>query len=318
MPPVKTSIYIDGFNLYHRSLKDTPYKWLDFKSLFSKILPPHRNEINHIKYFTSPVSALEDVHRPQRQDAYIRALKAYIPEIEIYWGRFQTHPKSMPKANPDYPTTSSDVYLRDAKGNLIYDRVVRVEEKGSDVNIAMHLLNDAWLNQYGCAVLVSNDNDIAGALTLLEKYHPKKIRGLITPFCAASLRASLSSKPLNPDHLLTPAKDLIDNVNFVRQMREGVLRDSQLPDIIPGTTIHKPIDWCCGRVSKYPFQKEGLDFDLIIPKCIQKGYVTSDYQVDLGFLTVDQEFKGWFPQYNKSHFNQIQSLLHLFRSYRES
>ena len=317
MPPKNTSIYIDGFNLYHRSLKDTPFKWLDFKSLVSKILPPDRNKINHIKYFTAPVAALDDAQRPQKQDTYIRALKAYIPEIEIYWGRFQTHPKKMPKADPHYPETSSDIYLRDARGRLIYERVVKVEEKGSDVNIAMHLLNDAWLNQYECAVLISNDNDIAGALNLLKRHHPAKTLGLITPFCAARLRATIFSKSINPDDMLTPAKDLIDNVDFVRQMRQGVLADSQLPDIIPGTTIHKPLDWCCGVVSKYIFQKEGLDFDLIMPRCIQKGYVTSTYFVDLGFLRVDQEFKNWFPQYNKSHFDQIQSILHLFRAYRE-
>lgn len=30
--------------------------------------------------------------------------------------------------------------------------VVKTEEKGSDVNLAVHLLNDAWLDVYDCAV----------------------------------------------------------------------------------------------------------------------------------------------------------------------
>jgi hypothetical protein len=30
---------------------------------------------------------------------------------------------------------------------------------------------------------------------------------------------------------------------FIKRIREGVLRDSQLPDPIPGTNISKPVDW---------------------------------------------------------------------------
>jgi hypothetical protein len=33
---VRTSIYIDGFNLYYRALKGTPYKWLDVKKACCK------------------------------------------------------------------------------------------------------------------------------------------------------------------------------------------------------------------------------------------------------------------------------------------
>ena len=39
--------------------------------------------------------------------------------------------------------------------------VIKTEEKGSDVNLAVHLLNDAWLDRYECAVVVSNDSDLA-------------------------------------------------------------------------------------------------------------------------------------------------------------
>ena len=31
--PMKTNIYIDGFNLYYGCVKDTPYKWLDLAKL---------------------------------------------------------------------------------------------------------------------------------------------------------------------------------------------------------------------------------------------------------------------------------------------
>ena len=28
-----TNVYIDGFNLYYRALKDTPFRWLDLRKL---------------------------------------------------------------------------------------------------------------------------------------------------------------------------------------------------------------------------------------------------------------------------------------------
>jgi hypothetical protein len=55
--PVKTSIYIDGFNLYYGSFKENPLcKWLDLHALFTRILKPH-HEINCINYFTANISA---------------------------------------------------------------------------------------------------------------------------------------------------------------------------------------------------------------------------------------------------------------------
>jgi hypothetical protein len=56
----KTSIYIDGYNLYYSRLKGTPFKWLDVVSLFrDQILPPQdpHADVVAVKYFTSPVKA---------------------------------------------------------------------------------------------------------------------------------------------------------------------------------------------------------------------------------------------------------------------
>ena len=53
---MRTNIYIDGFNLYYGSLKDTPYKWLDLKALFSRILNPDHT-ILAIKLYTAKVAA---------------------------------------------------------------------------------------------------------------------------------------------------------------------------------------------------------------------------------------------------------------------
>jgi len=36
---MRTYVYVDGFNLYYSALKNTPYKWLDLRALFARILP---------------------------------------------------------------------------------------------------------------------------------------------------------------------------------------------------------------------------------------------------------------------------------------
>jgi uncharacterized LabA/DUF88 family protein len=41
-----------------------------------------------------------------------------------------------------------------------YVRVTKTEEKGSDVNIATHLLMDAFDDAYELAVIISNDSDL--------------------------------------------------------------------------------------------------------------------------------------------------------------
>ena len=45
-------------------------------------------------------------------------------------------------------------------GQQRFVQVVKTEEKGSDVNIASHLLVDAFKNAYDCALLVSGDSDL--------------------------------------------------------------------------------------------------------------------------------------------------------------
>lgn len=43
-----TYVYIDGFNLYYRAVRNTPYKWLDLKALCERIFP--NNRVIRIKY----------------------------------------------------------------------------------------------------------------------------------------------------------------------------------------------------------------------------------------------------------------------------
>ena len=83
----RTFIYVDGFNLFYRCLKGTPYKWLDLLKLFRSVLPP-TNNIIRVRYFTADVSGRRDPVKPIHQQAYLRALST-IPQLSIHKGRFQ-------------------------------------------------------------------------------------------------------------------------------------------------------------------------------------------------------------------------------------
>lgn len=205
----KTYVYIDGFNLYYRGVKNTPYKWLDLKSLCQKVLD-NTHKIESIKYFTAIVSGKIDPQKPIKQQVYIRALSKYIPEFSVYYGHFLTHPAW---AKLEKPSADKE-----------FVRIIKTEEKGSDVNLALHLLNDAWLDKYDCAVIVSNDSDLVEAINIVKRQHNKKI-GLILPFKCY------------------PSKTLMSKVDFIKSIRKSALANSQLPASIPGTKIHKPDTW---------------------------------------------------------------------------
>jgi hypothetical protein len=130
---ISSIVYVDGFNLYYGAVKGTPYKWLDISKLCHFLLP--KNQVLKIKYFTALVNPRpDDPGQPLRQQIYLRALRC-LPNLEIILGHFLTHIVSMPLANCP-------------PKNQKYVQVIKTEEKGSDVNIATHMLNDGYKDAY--------------------------------------------------------------------------------------------------------------------------------------------------------------------------
>lgn len=153
---MRTSVYIDGFNLYYRALKGTPYRWLDVLALSSHLVQP-ANRITCIRYFTARVKPSS--HKPDqhvRQDTYMQALIAHTPCLAIHEGQYYQHVVRMPLARP-------------APGQSRMVDVIKSEEKGSDVNLAVHLLNDAWEHAFDVALVISNDSDLAEAIRVARR-----------------------------------------------------------------------------------------------------------------------------------------------------
>ncbi len=207
---MKTSIYVDGFNLYYRALKRTPHKWLNLDALCRFLLPGHH--INQIKYYTAHVSARpNDPDQPTRQQTYLRALRT-LPNVSIILGSFLTNKVRALRADRPAGTTE-------------YVTIFKTEEKGSDVNLAAHLLHDGYRNDYEQAVIITNDSD------------------LVEPIRIVRDSLGLPVGILNPSKRPNPL--LVRHATFIKPIRHGVLRASQFPLTLKDSAgvFHKPPSW---------------------------------------------------------------------------
>ena len=59
-------------------------------------------------------------------------------------------------------------------------QVIKTEEKGSDVNIAVNLLHDGYQGKYDLAVLVTNDSDLLSAIQIVQNALGLKV-GILNP-----------------------------------------------------------------------------------------------------------------------------------------
>ena len=168
---IRTNIYIDGFNFYYRALRGTAYRWLGIGKLAHLLLP--RNQINRIRYFTAVVTSRpSDPTQAQRQQAYLRALRT-IPNLTVHYGHFLANTKRRPLARQ--PQTGPRVV-----------EVLDSEEKGSDVNLASHLLMDGFEEDYELAVVISNDSDLQLPVRMVRTRLGKQV-GVFDPSNTNSL-----------------------------------------------------------------------------------------------------------------------------------
>ena len=208
---MRTRVYIDGFNLYYGCLKGTPAKWLNPASLCDNLLP--KNKIEHLRYFTATVSSRpNDPDQATRQQTYFRALDTE-RRITIHLGHFLTHEVEMPDA------------AAWRSGKFVPRRVVRTEEKGSDVNLATFLLMDAVDDLFDCAVIISNDSDLKEPIAQVRRRFRKTI-GLLNPQRYAS-------------------RALLPLAHFVKPIRYAALARAQFPQQMTDVvgTFTKPARW---------------------------------------------------------------------------
>jgi NYN domain len=221
---VRTSVYIDGFNLYY-ALKPTRYKWLDVSQLCRLMLP--KNTIHRIRYFTARLVARPgNPGQLQRQDVYLRALGT-IQILSVHLGTFLSNPK--------------EVVLADSPpGHPRFVRIIHTEEKGSDVNLATHLLLDGFRGDYEVAVVISNDSDLMEPIRVVREELKLPI-GVLCPHD-------------------NPSRQLRSAASFWREIRTATLAKAQFADVLTDEAgeFHKPERWNAGakdRPSRKPAKR---------------------------------------------------------------
>jgi hypothetical protein len=161
----------------------------------------HPAQVTRVIYCTARVDASDNPSGHADQEAYLNALTAMRSVDEIAFGRYVARVKSLPLAvkepsgRPRLVRAGWPVMIQDNTGGPVNDARFMVsvafrEEKGSDVNVASHLLIDVLLGKIDAAIVISNDSDLQFPI---EQARLRVPVGLINPNSnqtAGALRAT--------------------------------------------------------------------------------------------------------------------------------
>jgi hypothetical protein len=175
-------MYVDGFNLYDgaRGLcgRGTPgWRWLDIGALATSLVANRVNwssaSIERVSYCTALIDAATNPSGYADQDVYIKALTSMgtVDRLEVgyYVSRVKQAPLAVrgpgPAGVPQIVQAGWPIVVQDSNGKPVAGAtfmasVAQREEKGSDENLASHLLIDVLTDQIDAAVVISNDSDL--------------------------------------------------------------------------------------------------------------------------------------------------------------
>ena len=157
----KLSIFIDGYNLYHAvdNLKKPHLKWANPR-IFCKFFVNHKFEdVARIKFFTAfPKHKSFEVQA--RYKDFTDALKHY--DIEVVEWNFK---KKLVTINLDGQ----------------HHTKITHEEKESDVNIALAILEDAFEKTSDRILVITNDSDITPAIKMAREKNKELKINILTP-----------------------------------------------------------------------------------------------------------------------------------------
>lgn len=244
---MRVGVYVDGFNLYYGGLRSvgkngaSGWKWLDLRALATKYAHWGGAHVQRVVYCTARVNDPSDPTQTQKQNFYLQALTASGSVDVIQEGYYTSWAKEMAMTNEEAgaraPTAKTDIgqlewwtdglrIRRSHRDGTIFATVRRREEKGSDVNVATHLLVDVLTRAVDAVIVISNDSDLALPLAVARQYVPV---GLINP-SPNQLAGALKG---NPDDGV--------GAHWWRRLDPAVWFQCQMPDQVDG--IFKPEGW---------------------------------------------------------------------------
>ena len=244
---MRVGAYIDGFNLYYggRGLcgrATAGWRWLDLKALVIDLVATHSSwkdvTLVGVTFCTARISGAGNETGQREQDIYLRALDRSGSATRISYGNYVSRVATAPLATlgnggrpvitrPGWPVMVQDGTDRDIPDARFMASVARREEKGSDVNVASHLLIDTLTGAIDAAVVISNDSDLAYPISFARERLPV---GLVNP-----------TKGYRAGKLAGMPHEGAGN-HWWYQLTANDLRRNQLPDAIT-PRITKPEPW---------------------------------------------------------------------------
>lgn len=176
--------FVDGFNMYHalKNLQLPHLKWLDLQLLFSRLTRSKSQVITQILFFSAyPTWKPDSYHRHK---LYIKALSSH--GVTPILGQFKNKPKKCLKCKAEW---------------------ISHEEKETDVNLALAMLDLAYKDRYDHAFLLSRDSDLAPAVRKVKQNFPDKKITVFSPYnyrhSSELMQACDGHKTINFRHIST-------------------------------------------------------------------------------------------------------------------
>ena len=243
---MRVGIYIDGFNLYYGAReicgRSAPgWRWLDLRKLADRLIANQSGwqnaSISPVVYCTARISGASNPSGQRDQDVYLRALTLTRTVDVFAMGNYVSRTTTAPLATADRrgkPIITKPSWPIMVKGELGIEQpnaifmasVARREEKGSDVNVASHLLIDVLDQKIDAALVISNDSDLAFPIQEMRLRVPL---GLVNP-TVSQTSGKLKGKPT-------------DGVgrHWWYRLQHADLSNAQLPAQIEHIT--RPLGW---------------------------------------------------------------------------
>lgn len=231
---IRTAVFVDGYNLYYGRLRGSSYKWLDLVEFSNQLLASRtQNEIlTRVCLCTAHAAgtfATHGTNSVESQASYHRALQARHGEkIEIVYGEH-----SWDRGGTSMPIFEAAVGFDRSKTT----RVWKIEEKQTDVNLALAMYRACAKGLCDRLIVMSNDRDIAPALSAIKTDFPHIVCGIVFPL-----------KPqLNSDSSRRKSGSLEQLADWkIDAISDDMLALAQMPVKVPVVakkTIVKPAYW---------------------------------------------------------------------------
>ncbi|WP_053204375.1 NYN domain-containing protein [Jiangella muralis] len=244
---MRVGVYVDGYNLYYgaRGLcgRSTPgWRWLDLRALAEHLIALRAQwvgaVVDNVTYCTARISGASNPVGQREQDVYLRALAHTGSATRISYGTYVARVATAPLAvkgrngkpvlvEPSWPIMVQDAAGADVPGATFMASIARREEKGSDVNVASHLLIDVLTDVVDAAIVISNDSDLAYPVRIARARVPV---GLVNP-----------TKGVRAGKLAGLPSDGAGNHWWYR-LEPADLRAHQLPAVVTDRIV-KPAPW---------------------------------------------------------------------------